>query len=69
MNRLDRWIQFIIIAALCALYVYLEKQANEKEQYYQHIDSVLIKTDSMLIQAQKQIDSTNAAIAEIGEYL
>jgi len=69
MNRVDKAIQFITLAAICALYVYLEKQHQQKEAYLQHIDSVLIKTDSLLIQAQKQIDSTNAAIAEIGEYL
>ena len=69
MNRVDKWIQFVTIAALCALYVYLEKQANEKEQYYQHIDSVLLRIDSLRAESQKQIDSTQKVIEEIQQYL
>ena len=69
MKYLNNIILAITFIGIIVLFFRLEEKHAQKEAYIKHIDSVLMRTDSLLNEAQKQIDSTNTMIQEIQFYL
>ena len=69
MKYLNNIILTITFIGIIVLFFKLEKQQAQKEAYFKSFDSMLMRTDSLLNAAQKQIDSTNTMIQEIQFYL
>jgi len=69
MKYLNNIILTITFIGIIVLFFRLEEKHTQKETYIKHIDSVLMRTDSLLNEAQKRIDSTNTMIQEIQFYL
>lgn len=61
------FVNAIVLCSIATLFVYTERQHNQREELFTRVDQTMLKADSALIQAMTTIRTTDSIIAVLRE--
>ena len=68
MKKLEKIVLGMAFVGIVVLFVTIERHTRQTQMLFDKVDSTLIKSDSVLQHAQRNIDSTNALLQELEQY-
>ena len=68
MKKLEKIVLGMAFVGIVVLFATIERHTRQTQMLFDKVDSTLIKSDSVLQHAQRNIDSTNALLQELEQY-